>query len=84
MQGFDNFLIGFLVICSTRVVLMQKTVEIGIIRENLRTDEVEECEELLHVVLQGRSGDKHLGSGVKRAQRLVQLAFRVLQAVCLT
>lgn len=34
-----------------------------------------------HVVLQGRPGDKHLRRSVKRAQRLVKLAFRVLQAM---
>ncbi len=58
MQRLDHLLVRVLVPSRHRVVLVQETVQIREVREDLRADEVEQREELLQVVLQLRAGDE--------------------------
>ena len=60
---------------------MQETVEVRIVREDLRADEVQQREELLHVVLQRCARDEQPTAGQERAHDLGEDRVDVLDTV---
>ena len=72
-----------LLLLTIGVSLMQEAVQVAVVRENLRTDEVEQREQLLEVVLQRCTGDKKATTGTEHPDDLRKDGVHVLDAVSL-
>lgn len=63
------------------ISLVEETVQVGVIAEDLRTDEVEQRKQLLEIILEGRAGDEHTPAGVVGADDLGEEGVHVLDPV---
>ena len=70
VQRFNDLLALLLVTICARVVLVEETFHVSIVRKDLRADEVEQREEFLHVVLKRSTGDKQSTSTHERPNNL--------------
>lgn len=83
MQGGNNLGAGLFLRLSLRISLVQETVEVAVVGENFGTNEVEEREEFLEVILEGGAGDEHSSTRAVGPDDLREEGVHVLDTVSL-
>ena len=81
VQRLHDLLALLLVTLRLRVILVQEALQVRVVREDLWADEVQQREELLHVVLQRRARDEQPAAGQERAHDLGEDRVDVLDTV---
>jgi hypothetical protein len=81
VERLDHHATLLLVVTGSGVVLVEKALEVGVVGEDLRADEVQEREKLFKAVLERGAGDEQAPAARERANDLGEDAVRVLDPV---
>ena len=83
MQGLHDLLVLLFHSVGVLLVLMQEAFQIRVIREYFGTNEVQQSEQLLQVVLQRSSSNQQSATGREGSDDLGEYGVDVLDTMCL-
>ena len=81
MQSFDDLLALLFHSIGVLLVLVQETLQISVIREDFGTNEVQQSEQFLQIILQRGSGDQQSTTGREGPNDLGEYGVDVLDAM---